>query len=155
MTRASILRRHRRKASKREGRNIDAVEMVLFGSGEPANDECRDERKRLCEKFRKLMLDWNAQRPEVLWKWLREARHEYDPDVDGLSFTMAFHDDVMALRDVEKDEYTMAKRKQAQRIPRELDPWDPETCAEAEILEACLAVEKGMRVFSGQAPGKE
>jgi hypothetical protein len=87
----------------------NAIELLLFGDYRAPTDEHAEVRKALCDKFRALMIEYEATDAEQLWAWLKTQRYGYDAAKDGPSVTMSLVDDVWVLRDDEGTGRLVAK----------------------------------------------
>lgn len=86
----AILRRMRAKNS--------TLDLLLFGPEPPPSGEHAAERNELRNKFLRTAGEFKAHDYQKLWRYLRQARNDYEPEKHGLSFTMSMVDSVAALR---------------------------------------------------------
>jgi len=109
---ASIQRRHRRardkNAAKTRAQN-QVVDLMLFHRVPAPSAECEVERRKLAAVFQAVMKDWKAKSAASLWEHLQVMTESYDPKVHGFSRLVNLVEDVLALREVEKEE--LAKQR--------------------------------------------
>ena len=99
-----------RTLRRRNGqRSTTLLDVLLFGSAEAPDDECRAERQRLLTEFRWALDEMNAPNPAAGLGKLQKHYEKWDHKQESRACRML--DDVMALRGVEAE--MRAERKAA------------------------------------------
>lgn len=104
-TSRNIGRTIRRNADREMTRNEirqRLVEYALFGQERCPDDECILRRRVLVERFRKLMAEYEEQRPNRLWNYLQGMRDEWAKQGKPPSVAMDLADDIIELKRLEE-----------------------------------------------------